>query len=83
MRWTMSLTIVGGKKTLEYKSSEKLHEYDVVIGPIADDKVGVQLFRYMKDYIDLATLLKKLRYIRITAQYYFGTERAVRLLRRL
>ena len=33
---------------------DKIHEYDIVIGPIADDKVGVQLFRYMKEYIDLS-----------------------------
>jgi hypothetical protein len=65
------------------KSKAKLHNYDIVIGPIADDKVGVQLFRYMKEYIDLTTLVKKLQYIEITIQYYFGTERAVNLLKRL
>lgn len=56
------------------------HDYDVVIGAIADDKVGVQLFRYMKEYIDLPMLIRNLQYVKLTTQYYFGTERAITLL---
>lgn len=56
------------------------HDYDVVIGAIADDKVGVQLFRYMKEYIDLPALIRNLQYVKLTTQYYFGTERAITLL---
>lgn len=52
------------------------HGYDIVVGPIADDRVGVQLFRYMKHYIDLKTLVEELRYKELTIQYYFGTQRA-------
>ena len=33
------------------ESKIKIHDFDIVIGAIADDKVGVQLFRYMKKYI--------------------------------
>jgi hypothetical protein len=65
------------------RTKEKQHNYDIVVGPIANDKVGVQLFRYMRDYIDLPTLVRKLQYIQITTQYYFGTERAIKLLHRL
>lgn len=52
-------------------------------GGTADDKVGVQLFRYMKKYIDLPTLVKNLQFVRLTTQYYFGTERAIKLLKKL
>lgn len=65
------------------ESRTKIHNYDIVIGAIADDKVGVQLFRYMKQYIDLPTLVKNLQFVRLTTQYYFGTERAIKLLKKL
>lgn len=65
------------------KTHGKQHNFDIVIGAIANDKVGVQLFRYMKEYIDLPTLVRKLQYLQLTIQYYFGTERAVNLLKKL
>lgn len=61
----------------------KQHNYDIVIGAIANDKVGVQLFRYMKEYIDLPTLVRKLQYLQLTIQYYFGTEQAIKRLKKL
>ena len=64
------------------KTSE--HDYDVVIGPIANDTVGAQLWRYENKSIDLPTLVKNLHYIKgLTIQYFFGTERAIKLLKRL
>ena len=64
-------------------SAQPPHDYDVVIGPIADDKVGVQIRLFIDQYIDVQTLIDRLRYVKgITMQYYFGTERAVNKLRR-
>lgn len=45
-------------------TSECVHTYDVVIGPIADDRVGVQLWRYDNQMIDLPTLVKNLKYMK-------------------
>ena len=60
------------------------HEYDVVIGPIANDRVGVQLWKYENRSIDLPTLVRNLQYMKgVTIQYFFGTERAIKLLRRI
>ena len=60
------------------------HEYDVVIGPIANDRVGVQLWKYENRSIDLPTLVRNLQYMKgVTIQYFFGTERAIKLLQRL
>lgn len=60
------------------------HEYDVVIGPIADDRVGVQLWKYESRSIDLSTLVRNLQYMKgVTIQYFFGTERAIKLLQRI
>lgn len=65
-------------------SSKPAHDYDIVIGPIANDRVGVQLWRYETQSIDLQTLVRNLQYMKgVTIQYYFGTERAIKLLRRL
>lgn len=64
-------------------TNQQIHDYDIVIGPIANDRVGVQLWRYESQMIDLPTLVRKLKYMKgITIQYFFGTEKAVSLLTR-
>lgn len=51
---------------------------------IANDRVGAQLWRYENRMIDLPTLVNNLRYMKgITIQYFFGTERAIKALKRL
>lgn len=65
-------------------TSECVHDYDVVIGPIADDRVGVQLWRYDNQMIDLPTLVNNLKYMKgVTIQYFFGTECAIKQLKRI
>lgn len=65
-------------------SSECVHDYDVVIGPIANDRVGMQIRKYMEQEIDLPTFIERLKYMKgITIQYYFGTERAISLLKKV
>lgn len=61
-----------------------IHEYDIVYGPIADDKVGVQIRNLIEGNITMDVFLERLKYIKgITFQYYFGTQRAINYLRRL
>ena len=63
---------------------EPAHNYDIVFGPIADDRVGVQLWKYETQSIDLPTLVHNLQHMKgITFQYFFGTEIAIKLLKRL
>ncbi len=65
-------------------TQQQVHDYDIIIGPIANDRVGVQLWRYNSHSIDLDTLVKNLRYMHgITIQYFFGTERAIQQLKRI
>lgn len=59
------------------------HDYDIVYGPIADDKVGLQISRYQLKYIAMDELIRQLSFIRPTFQYFFGTERAIRLLHKI
>lgn len=66
------------------ESDENIHQYDVVYGPIANDKVGVQIRNLMEQNIDMALFLERLKYMHgITFQYFFGTEKAVSKLVRI
>jgi hypothetical protein len=65
------------------KTDIQAHDYDIVIGPIADDTVGLQLRRFIQGYINLPQLVNELSYFRPTIQYFFGTPRSINLLKRL
>lgn len=66
------------------QETNKKHDYDIVIGPIADDKVGVQIRLFNEKYIDVQTLLTRLKFIKgMTTQYFFGTECAIQTLKKL
>ena len=65
-------------------ATQPTHNYDIVYGPIADDGVTFQLRRYEGGVISLPRLVEELKYAKgITFQYFFGTERALQLLKRL
>jgi len=58
-----------------------VHPYDIVVGPIANDTVGVQIRRFVNGYIPMDVLIDELRLRGNRAvQYFFGTQRAVELL---
>ena len=55
-----------------------LHNYDIVYGPIANDRVGAQIARYKQGYITFDEFLRRIQYIKgITFQYAFCTQRAI------
>lgn len=56
--------------------------HDFVYGPIADDKVGLQLRKYNDLDINKTQLLQNLKYFKgVTFQYFFGTEKALSFLK--
>ena len=60
------------------KSKEQAHDYDIVYGPIANDRVGVQIGKYEAGDISLDQFLENLKYMKgITFQYFFGTDAAI------
>ena len=66
------------------KNAINIHDYDVVYGPIANDKVGAQIRNVIEQNIDMDTFLERLKYMKgITFQYFFGSERAIQTLKRL
>lgn len=65
-------------------SDAPCHPYDIVIGPIADDTVGVQIRRFIMGYLSASALVEELKFRGDHAvQYFFGTPRAVELLKRI
>lgn len=63
------------------RSGNQAHSYDIVIGPIANDTVGVQIRRFIQGYIDIDRLITELKYVGNNAvQYFFGTQRAISYL---
>ncbi|MBR4828936.1 MAG: DUF3990 domain-containing protein [Muribaculaceae bacterium] len=59
-----------------------VHDYDIVIGPIADDGVVLQLTNYREGIFSPEEVAKLLQDRFLDQQYYFGTEIALSYLRK-
>ena len=65
-------------------SAVNIHNYDIVYGPIANDKVGGQMFNLREGYIDIDEFMRRLHYMKgITFQYAFCTQRAIDKLQKI
>ena len=59
------------------------HPYDIVIGPIANDTVGYQIRRFTMGIISMEQFIEELKYMKgISFQYFFGTEKAIKHLKK-
>ena len=65
------------------ESPQPAHDYDIVIGPVADDTIVRLLRLYTEHFIDKDELTKKLTFSDVTSQYFFHTESALKLLKKL
>lgn len=65
------------------RSSVQIHQYDIVVGPIANDAVGVQIRQLSRGFISFEQFIEGIKYIHPTVQYFFGTERAIKLLKKI
>ena len=59
------------------------HDFDIVIGPIANDGVAYLLGRYEEGTLTIEELSKKLDYKKLNSQYFFGTKKSLKYLKRL
>ena len=64
-------------------SDTPVHNYDIVVGPIADDTVGLQMRRFEQGYISIDRMIEELRFHKPATQFFFGTERAIKCLRKI
>lgn len=62
---------------------KRVHNYDIVIGPVADDSVVYQINIFMLHFITIEELVKRLEYKKLNSQYFFGTEKAISKLKRI
>lgn len=59
-----------------------VEQYDIVYGPIANDKVGLQIRKLKDGSIDKTEFLNRLKFMKgITYQFFFGSEAAIQHLR--
>lgn len=65
------------------KSVSPMHDYDIVIGPIADDGVVLQLTNYHEGIYSPEQAAQLLQDKYLDQQYYFGTEKALRFLHKI
>lgn len=65
------------------KNTEPIHDYDIVVGPIADDGVVLQLTNYREGIYtpEQAALLLQDKYL--DQQYFLGTEKALLFLHKI
>lgn len=59
------------------------HDYDIVIGPVADDAISRLLRMFTENFITEDQLLKELTFSKVTSQYFFHTEAALSMLKKL
>ena len=64
-------------------SQQPVHDYDIVVGPIADDGVVLQLTNYREGIYSPEEAARLLQDRYLDQQYYFGTERALNFLHKI
>lgn len=65
------------------QTENNIHGYDIVIGPIADDGVVLQLTYFKENILSPEQAAKALQDKYLDQQYYFGTEKALTYLKKL
>lgn len=65
------------------KTVTPIHNYDIVIGPIADDGVVLQLTNFREGIYTPEQAAAQLQDRYLDQQYYFGTEQALRYLHKI
>lgn len=59
-----------------------LNQYDIVIGPVANDDMALLFRQFAEGFIDIGILTREMTYKKLTNQYSFHTQRAVALLKK-
>ena len=65
------------------ESQQSIHDYDIVIGPIADDGVVLQITNYREKIYTPEQAAAALQDKYLDQQYYFGTEKALRFIKKV
>ena len=57
------------------------HDFDILIGPVANDDTRVTISRYMQGIYTADEAIKRLEYAKVNDQVTFHTQRAVKFLK--
>ncbi|MBQ7183048.1 MAG: DUF3990 domain-containing protein [Clostridia bacterium] len=58
------------------------NQYDIVIGPVANDDMALLFRQFEEGFIDIEILTREMTYKKLTNQYSFHTQRAIALLKK-
>ena len=66
------------------REGKPVEKFDIIYGPIANDKVGLQIRKLKDCSIDKKEFLNRLKNMKgITYQYFFGTNDSIKYLKKL
>lgn len=65
------------------KQKQPVHNYDIVIGPIADDGVVLQLANFHQGIYSAQDAARYLQDSYLDQQYFFGTEKALSIIKKI
>lgn len=78
------LTCSAGRCTAYFRTQAADHNrdnrYDLVIGPIADDRMGVLFRRFEAGLVTVENLIEELKFKKVALQYSFHTTKGLELL---
>ena len=64
------------------ENQQPIHDYDIIVGPIADDGVVMQITNYRQNIFTAEQAAIGLQDKFLDQQYYFGSEKALRYLKK-
>ena len=80
IEWAIFIRNNRDIKFTDYENSECNLDckYDVVVGPVADDTVGLLIRQFSRGTIDAEYMKREFDFGRLTNQYTFHTEKALK-----
>ena len=72
----------GKKPDANSPECNLVNQYDIVIGPVANDDMALLFRQFEEGFIDIGILTREMTYKKLTNQYSFHTQRAVALLKK-
>lgn len=82
--WALFVTNNRNRRFADVSDSlcNRDNKYDIVAGPVADDRIVASFQLYLDEFISLDELVERLRYRKLSDQYSFHTARGIALLER-
>jgi len=82
VEWALFVLNNRNRAFQDHSNSNSNHDnkYDIVTGPVANDDIALLFRSFTNEHIDLAALVKGMKYKKLSDQYSFHTDCAIALL---